>query len=176
MFAAISDLALALIVAAASAIGAAIGGGIAGLVTYHVEEGRRRFDRQREQERADIAYRRAARLLVDELVQATAAIDPTIERLAKGAKPAPFIKLTVPGWDQQRDVLATYLSDEDWVRVSHAISHLHVLAGTIAVVLPDRIGGEGWDEFCEYLRKEGTRVAGELKLAMVALITKGERD
>ncbi len=131
----VSELALALIVAAATAVGAGIGGAVTGAVTLKVERQRQEFlqaqaarqeerERQREEQRQAQDLKEAARLVDEELRDATELIRNAVYQ---GRFWAPPRRLSGDVYTRYRHVLAVNLEDEAWTHISLAVQELNRL-------------------------------------------------
>jgi hypothetical protein len=126
MVLAVSDLTLALVAAGATAIGAAIGGGITGFVTLKAEDKRQAF-RADEADAARLAELRVAvRLVLDELILVSSWIKHTQE--VGEASP---VDLPRESWRTHRESLARGLSDTAWLAVAGAFGGLVIFGPDI---------------------------------------------
>lgn len=127
-----SDLVLAAVVAGATVIGAGIGGAITGIVTLRAEDKRQRYaerlrKRQERRERRDEKQRRqrelkeAARLVDEELREATELIRDAV---FQGRFWDPSRTLPAEVYRTYRNVLAVSLNDDSWTDVSLAFQEI----------------------------------------------------
>jgi hypothetical protein len=124
MVLAISELALVLVVAGATAVGAAIGGAITGLVTLKAEDKRQAFSRELEERRLRekagdrIAEMRVAvRLVLEELQRVASLMNAELNLDEAGVV---HMRLLRTAWDEHREVLARSVSSDAWTAVARA--------------------------------------------------------
>jgi hypothetical protein len=113
---AISDVALALLVAGATALGAGVGGVIAGFVTMRVERDRQTFAAGLEAERERRAARIAARPIWEELNGARATFDHALEKGRWGRT-----TMETTAWRQHGETLAGLLTYPQWRTIMNAV-------------------------------------------------------
>lgn len=120
---AISDLALAIVVGAATAVGAGIGGAITGLVTLRVERQRQTLLIHR-----DLLGRRreaivAARLVAESLEDVRVVFDRTLE-----SGRWELTRFPTEAWREHRSVLAAWLPAEEWQALTAAVKLIELFA------------------------------------------------
>ena len=141
LLASISDQALVIIVAVATMLGAGVGGVIAGLVTLRAEKWREKRERLREEQTRDRNLKEAARLVDEELRDAT---DLIRNAVYQGRWWAPPRKLSTDVYSRYRSVLAVSLDDAEWTDVSLAFQELNGINwGRLRMASPAAIGGVG---------------------------------
>jgi hypothetical protein len=130
MVLAISELALVLVVAGATAVGAAIGGAITGLVTLKAEDKRQAFSRELEERRLRekagdrIAEMRVAvRLVLEELQRVASLMNAELNLDEAGVV---HMSLLRTAWDEHREVLARSVSSDAWTAVARAYGGLEI--------------------------------------------------
>jgi hypothetical protein len=120
---AISDLALALLVGGATALGAGVGGVISAMIALAVEKRRQRFHGELESEERRKAARVAARLISEELFEAKAVFFQALNHGEWG-----LIRMSTEQWTQHRTALAAVLTDDDWTKLMDAVSTIQLFA------------------------------------------------
>jgi hypothetical protein len=128
----VSDLALALVVAAATAIGAGVGGAIAGYVTLRAEEARQSFQRRWESEQQDARLLVGLRVVLNELVDMGSQLSLAAQRGPE------LLEIHTDAWEYHQSALAVRLTQADW----HAVAAAYMAARKLRLLLeldPDEV-------------------------------------
>lgn len=138
----ISDETLAIVVAVATAVGAGVGGTIAGLVQLVADRRRERRELRREAQGAARNLKEAARLVDEELRDATDLIRGAVWQ---GRWWPSTRQVSAAVYTRYRSVLALALDDDPWAAVSSAFQELNRVNWDRSTGVPSiaDIGGAG---------------------------------
>lgn len=170
---AISDLALALTVALATALGASAGGAIAGFVTLRAEERRQRFARGAEDRREERALERESGVQNRELKEAARLVDEELRAATDLIRDAVYQgrwwpssrQLSADVYTRYRHVLAVALDDHTWSDVSHAFQELNRVNWGRSPRMPSLADVGGVGDAMEALERVDLLAAGQAVLA-----------